>query len=128
MKEIFDYLEKTLGIYHNDTHSDNIRKSNDNKIILFDWGRASFEFNPATENGFITNKEKVPNPVENDNDFTKWLSKILKSNGGSISNITLFGGKNKKLKNKNKILKSKKINIKKTQSKRIKNKTLKNKK
>ena len=117
MKSVFTYLEQQLGIYHNDTHSDNIKKSKDNKIILFDWGRASFESSPATKNGFITNNTAIIHVENKEEDFKKWLTKTLTKinnnkklqiGGGKTLKTKIKKLKTNKSKSKNKTVKLKK--------------------
>ena len=119
--EILDTLQNKYNIFHNDTHSDNIRQTKEGKIVLLDWGKGSIldNANPSISGLYDEMNEEIG--------FKAWLeaSELLKNGDYFRENANnIYGGKNKKL---NKTRKYKKINklqrkLKKTRKYRKNNK------
>jgi hypothetical protein len=65
--EILQHLKDNYSIFHNDTHSDNIRQTKDGKIVMLDWGKG----NLINNNPSITGLYKG---MTEPNGFAEWLN------------------------------------------------------
>ena len=119
---ILDYL-RTKKIYHNDTHTENVRQTKiEQKIVLFDWGKANIESITPSSTGLYKNitKEEFNNWINAQADIIKGKYKISASED-------LYGGQFKKNNIKNKKIKIKTLKSKKLKTKNKKSKSKKNK-
>jgi hypothetical protein len=95
--EILEILRNEYNIFHNDTHSDNVRQTDTNEIVLFDWGKTNFESIHPSSSGLYKNMDS--------NQFNEWLcASFLLKNGIYDTTTTkfkdLFGGNKPKQKQK----------------------------
>jgi serine/threonine protein kinase len=90
IKSGLDCFERN-GLYHNDTHSDNIGFYEEDgvvKVVLMDFGKAT-----------LTNKNRYQSPsgfykeIEDEDKFKKWLLHTIQENTGRR---TFYGGKRKR--------------------------------
>ena len=89
--EILQILRDKYSIFHNDTHSENVRQTRDDKLVIFDWGKANIEKISPSSSGLYDRMSLLA--------FNKWLcaSYLLKKGIYEIDEtIPLYGGKSLK--------------------------------
>ena len=117
---LLDYLISEYNIFHNDTHSENIRQTSDGQIVFLDWGKGNLSSASPSQSGLYPEIT----------DFYKWLEHSdLKGYPTDKVGPFFYGGKKSKKKtnkktNKKSNKKSKKKTNKKTNKKSKKSKNV----
>jgi hypothetical protein len=95
IKNGLDCFERN-GLYHNDTHSDNIgfyEEDGDIKVVLMDFGKATL-----TRNNRYQSQSGFYKQIDDEDKFEQWLSQTIQENMGRR---TFYGGRRKKILTKN---------------------------
>jgi hypothetical protein len=96
IKDGLDCFERN-GLYHNDTHSDNIgfyEEDGSIKVVLMDFGNATLTDNNRYQSPYGFYKE-----IDDRSEFEHWLSNTIQENTGRRS---FYGGRRKRRLTKNK--------------------------
>jgi hypothetical protein len=84
-------------MFHNDTHSENIRQTKEGEIVLFDWGKGNLSNNSASTSGLYQGMTRE--------DFTNWLdasAQLAKGDYFRDKVTELYGGKKTRRKTRRK--------------------------